>query len=121
VSADEQPLCPLPAIPKGGSAGFTLETDGEPLSLMAIRQGSGVQVYVNRCPHWGAPLDIRPGRFLDATGRHILCSTHGALFRIEDGRCIKGPCLGAALTALPVRIEAGQVLVTIGTVVRDLI
>ena len=35
----------------------------------------------------------------------ILCATHGALFRIEDGHCLSGPCVGESLTPLPVSIE----------------
>jgi nitrite reductase/ring-hydroxylating ferredoxin subunit len=107
-------LCRLNDIPNGGSAGFSLPSpeEGEPLQVMAIRSGEQVYCYINVCPHWGAPLDISPGRFLDRDRRHILCSTHGALFRINDGRCIKGPCLGAALTQLRCHLDdAANVIV----------
>lgn len=107
----ETVLCRLDDIPDGGSAGFELPQTDAPLALMAIRRGKEVRVYVNSCPHWGSPLDLVPGRFLDRGGRHILCNTHGALFRIDDGYCLKGPCLGASLTALPARVEDGRVLV----------
>jgi nitrite reductase/ring-hydroxylating ferredoxin subunit len=108
-------LCRLDDIPDGGSAGFSMAaTDGdEPLELMAIRRGNSVFCYVNSCPHWGSPLDLVPGRFLARDGRHILCTTHGALFRIDDGRCIKGPCLGAALRPVPCRVEDGRVLAAV--------
>jgi len=33
----------------------------------------------------------------------IQCATHGALFLIESGECIAGPCAGQSLTALPGR------------------
>jgi naringenin degradation protein FdeD len=103
-------LCRLQDIPDGGSAAFELAGKGEPFALMAIRRGGDVRVYVNVCPHWGSPLDITPGQFLDRSGERILCSTHGALFRIDDGRCVKGPCLGASLAAVPCRIEDDLVL-----------
>ena len=45
--------------------------------------------YVNSCPHLGSPLDWVPNRFLSADGRHVLCATHGALFRIEDGKVVE--------------------------------
>ena len=103
----ERRLCRLADIPDGGSAGFDLPAaeGDQPLQVMAIRQGLKVFCYVNVCPHWGAPLDITPGRFLDRGGHHILCSTHGALFRIDDGRCFRGPCLGAKLVALDCRLD----------------
>lgn len=72
---------------------------------MAIRQGDQVYAYVNSCPHVGTPLDMWPGRFLTRDGEYILCATHGALFRIEDGHCVAGPCAGRGLTPLETRIE----------------
>ena len=103
-------LCRLDEISDGGSAGFKIETGAGPLALMAIRRASAVFVYVNVCPHWGLPLDLTPGRFLDASRTHIQCATHGALFRIHDGRCIKGPCLGASLAPVRCRLEDGRVI-----------
>ena len=85
-------LCALKEIPDGGSAGFTVTVNEQPVELMAIRRRLAVFVYVNSCPHWGSTLDVCPGRFLNREGTHIHCSTHGAQFRIEDGFCIKGPC-----------------------------
>lgn len=55
-------------------------------------------VYVNRCPHLGIPLEWLEHHFLDADGELLRCATHGALFNIEDGLCISGPCVGQALT-----------------------
>lgn len=92
------PLCALEDIENNGSAGFAVETDGKEIGVMAIRQGDEVFTYVNSCPHIGAPLDFKPGQFLDILKQNILCSTHGALFRIRDGHCISGPCVGRDLT-----------------------
>lgn len=77
--------------------------------LMVLRRGDAVFVYANRCPHVGLPLDFRPGRFLDGEGRHILCTNHGARFRIEDGVCISGPCAGERLEAVEVEVRDGVV------------
>jgi nitrite reductase/ring-hydroxylating ferredoxin subunit len=107
-----QRLCALKEIPDGGSAGFKVEIDHQPFELMAVRRGPAVFVYVNSCPHWGSPLDLCPGRFLNREGTHIHCSTHGAQFRIEDGFCIKGPCLGASLEAVSCIVQDGEVVVT---------
>jgi nitrite reductase/ring-hydroxylating ferredoxin subunit len=104
-------LCALGEIPDGGSAGFVVTVDEQPVELMAIRRGGDVFVYVNSCPHWGSPLDLCPGRFLNRERTHIHCSTHGAQFRIEDGFCIKGPCLGASLQPVRCIVSDGEVLV----------
>ena len=50
----------------------------------AVRKDGRVHVYVNSCPHIGLPLEPLPDRFLDAKRQHIICSAHGARFRIED-------------------------------------
>lgn len=70
-----------------------------------------MRVYVNACPHLGIPLEPLPDRFLDGAGRHFVCSTHGARFRVEDGFCIAGPCTGDRLEAVPARLEDGVILV----------
>ena len=106
----ERRLCALADIEDGGSAAFTITVHQRPLELMAIRRDGRVFVYVNACPHWGSPLDLYPGRFLNREKTLIQCSTHGAQFRIEDGFCIKGPCLGASLQPVHCAVVDGEVL-----------
>ncbi|HBC06215.1 MAG TPA: (2Fe-2S)-binding protein [Rhodospirillaceae bacterium] len=101
----EHALCPLDDIADGGSAGF--EVAGK--LVMAIRQGDRIFAYVNSCPHVGTPLDMWPGRFLTRDGEYILCATHGALFRIEDGHCVAGPCVGRGLTPIEAHVVSGVV------------
>ena len=55
----------------------------------------------NACPHTGGPL-APPGVLpLSRDGAHLVCQTHGALFRVEDGFCVAGPCAGAWLRPAP--------------------
>ena len=110
MTAAERVLCRLEDIPDGGSKGFGA-APGAFTGLFAIRRGDRVWVYVNACPHIGLPLDPVPDRFLDGRGQLIVCSAHGARFRVEDGTCVSGPCFGDALEAVPARIEGGAVVV----------
>lgn len=107
----EQRLCALADIEDGGSAAFRITVEERAVELMAIRRRAAVFVYVNACPHWGSPLDLYPGRFLNREGTLIQCSTHGAQFRIEDGYCIKRPCLGTALEPVPCTVCEDEVVV----------
>lgn len=102
-------LCAFNELQDPGSKGVTLECDSRLFDLFVVRQGGEVRVYLNSCPHTGGPLDWVPDQFLSIDRRHIQCATHDALFRWEDGVCIAGPCAGDVLTALPARIEAGEV------------
>jgi nitrite reductase/ring-hydroxylating ferredoxin subunit len=104
-------LCRIEELPEGESRGFPPAPGGF-TGLFAIRRGAVVHVYVNSCPHIGLPLDPAPDRFLDAKKQVIVCSAHGARFRIEDGCCISGPCYGESLEAVPVRVDdQGRVIV----------
>jgi nitrite reductase/ring-hydroxylating ferredoxin subunit len=69
-----------------------------------------VRGFVNRCPHAGHPLNLRPHRFLTADSALILCSSHGALFEKETGYCIAGPCAGKHLLPVPLKVESGFVM-----------
>jgi nitrite reductase/ring-hydroxylating ferredoxin subunit len=74
-----------------------------------VRRGGVVAGYVDSCPHAGWPLALFD-RYLTREGDRILCSGHGALFRVEDGVCTAGPCAGRALEAWPVKVEDGAVV-----------
>ena len=105
-----QPLCPLDSVSDGTARGFTVPDPEGRVEIFVLRRGPGALGYVNSCPHVGTPLDIIPDQFLTADRRHFLCRTHGALFRLEDGHCVAGPCKGKSLEPVPVRVEAGQIV-----------
>ena len=104
-------LCPLGDIPDGASAGFQVVDDDVRHDLIAVRKGGSVYVYRNICPHQGDMLDYPPGQCLDDTRTHILCAVHMALFRIEDGLCVDGPCYGDSLAAVAATVADDAVLI----------
>lgn len=108
IAAGERVLGAVTDIPDGGSKGYD-PAPGSFIGLFAVRRAEQVFVYVNSCPHIGVPLDLAPDRFLSAGGRHILCATHSATFRIETGECVSGPCIGDMLEAVPARIVDGMI------------
>jgi nitrite reductase/ring-hydroxylating ferredoxin subunit len=111
-------LCRLADIPDGGGKGFWFGRDTARFGVFLIRQGDDVHAYENCCPHRGTPLDWLPDRFLDRGGRHILCATHGALFRIADGFCLIGRCVGAQLRMVAIARRGGALYLD-DTVDRD--
>jgi nitrite reductase/ring-hydroxylating ferredoxin subunit len=102
-------LCRLEDIPDGGARGFAVEGSDFAQRLVIVRRGGTVRAYVNACPHVPTRLDHTPGEFLDATGACLQCQGHGALFRVEDGTCIEGPCEGESLRPAAVRVADGRV------------
>ena len=101
----ERMLGRLDAIEDGGAKGYPAAPGGF-TGLFAVRRGATVRVYVNACPHVGLPLEMQPDRFLDGRREKIVCTAHGARFRIDDGVCISGPCLGEALEPVKHRLDA---------------
>lgn len=81
------------------------------MDVAVVHVGGEVRAFVNSCPHAGTPLETFDGRFFDlADSSIIVCSTHGARFRVEDGFCVSGPCRGLSLKPVPVRVENGVVI-----------
>jgi nitrite reductase/ring-hydroxylating ferredoxin subunit len=103
-------LCALAELPDPGARGFMFR-DGEALFLGFVTRVAGaVTGWVDSCPHAGMPLAVFPNRYLTRQGDLILCASHGALFRPEDGVCVGGPCAGKALTPWGVRVEGASVV-----------
>jgi nitrite reductase/ring-hydroxylating ferredoxin subunit len=107
-------LCSLAELEATGSRGFSVGEGDWPLRGFVVKTSAGVAAYVNYCPHAGHPLNLRPDRFLTSDRTLILCSSHGALFARDDGVCVAGPCQGQSLTAIPVEVVAGHVLIDAG-------
>ena len=104
-------LCRLAEIPDPGSRGFDFREGDALHSVFVVRAGETLRAYENACPHTQGPLDWVPDQFLTAEKDMILCATHGALFRLDDGHCLSGPCVGESLRQLPLSIEGDTVAV----------
>lgn len=103
-------LCALDDIPDPGAKGFSYREGDYLFFGFVVRHLGRLRGFIDRCPHAGLPLAHLPDRFLTRDNDLILCSSHGALFRIDDGVCLAGPCAGAALTPWPVTVADGAVL-----------
>lgn len=102
-------LCALAELGDPGSKGFRFRVGEALFAGFVVRRGALIAGYVDRCPHAGWPLAALDERFLTRGGDHILCSGHGALFALEGGACVAGPCAGAHLAAWPVEVRGTEV------------
>ncbi|HWJ05494.1 MAG TPA: Rieske (2Fe-2S) protein [Steroidobacteraceae bacterium] len=103
-------ICAVAEIGDPGARGFTLGEGEWPLRGFVVRRGDAIRAYVNHCPHAGFPLNWQPDVFLAPDGQLIRCIMHGALFEIETGDCVAGPCMGHGLQPLSIRVRDGYVL-----------
>ena len=103
-------LGPIDIIPDGKARNFVLEMKAGRFHGFVVRQGEAVHGYVDRCAHMALPLAQQLDDYLTPDGSLIACSWHGALYRIEDGLCVGGPCVGARLQLWPVAVRDGMIV-----------
>ena len=106
----ERVICRLDDLGDSGSRGFAIGSGAWPLRGFVVRSNNAVRGYINSCPHARHPLNFRPHGFLTPDSTLILCSSHGALFEKLTGYCVAGPCAGQSLRAVPLKVEAGFVM-----------
>ena len=102
-------------LKQGKPRGVSLGSGTDRLEILLVRTGpddSDIAAFENACPHAGTPLDNFPDQFMTRDGQHLLCATHGARFRPEDGFCISGPCKGQSLKPLAVEVVDQEICLT---------
>ena len=105
-------LCELDDIPNPGAKGFVFGEGTDQFDLFVVRKGETTAAYINSCPHIGTPLEFMKDKFLNAESNLIVCSTHGAQFRIDDGFCVKGPCRDKSLQPVPIAVDGHTVRIS---------
>jgi nitrite reductase/ring-hydroxylating ferredoxin subunit len=103
-------LCGADEIADGQARGFVIGEGVARRDVVLVRRGGVLRAYANSCPHQGTPLETFPDRFLSPDGSLLICSTHGARFRVDDGACVSGPCLGKRLQAISCVVVDGAVV-----------
>ena len=105
-----QILCSLSDLENLTSKSFSIKIKRKETDIFVIRKDDQVYAYQNVCPHTQAPLEWNPDEFLDAKKENIICASHGAMFSIEDGDCLGGPCEGIGLTAVSVGVQEDSIV-----------
>ena len=90
-------------IPEREARAF--DTDDGRTIFITQRDGS-YYAYNKLCPHLQTELEFLENQFLDRDGEYIECSTHGALFNVESGECISGPCQGDFLEKIKIDVHS---------------
>ena len=101
-------LCKTSDIDDPGSKSSELKIKRKTQSIFVVHKDAQFFAYFNKCPHTGANLEWQQDQFLDMDKALIQCATHDALFIIDSGECIAGPCTGDRLQAIPISVENGE-------------
>jgi nitrite reductase/ring-hydroxylating ferredoxin subunit len=103
-------ICPADSLAEQGDGiRFQISHAGGPIPAFLLRIDGQARAYLNRCSHVPVELDWNEGKFLDASGRSIICATHGAVYDAGSGRCQGGPCRGRGLQPVACREIDGWV------------
>jgi nitrite reductase/ring-hydroxylating ferredoxin subunit len=103
-----QYVCKIEEIDENGKE-IRLMAGQVPSYVMLFLHAGTIRAYFNACPHQGRPLNWGPDQFLFSPERHLVCAQHGATFLLESGECISGPCRGARLRRLAIRLKGDSV------------
>ena len=94
----------LSDIEEGSATNAVIELADGHRHLILTRKADEVNVFLNSCPHTGVRLDWKVGVFLTVDKAHLQCSTHGALFELDSGFCVAGPCINQRLVKLQTKV-----------------
>ncbi|CAN5388725.1 Rieske 2Fe-2S domain-containing protein [soil metagenome] len=107
-------VCASADVDEGGDArrfdvALELGRRQAPATGFVIRHGGRAIAWLNQCRHVPMELDWQPGRVFDENREYLVCATHGALYRPDDGVCVSGPCTGARLRPIVVLESDGRI------------
>ncbi|APR70401.1 rieske [2Fe-2S] domain protein [Acinetobacter haemolyticus ATCC 19194] len=96
-------ICMTEEVPERESRAFDTMKG---TTIFITQKDGGFYAYQNVCPHLQTELEYLENQFLDQDREYIQCSTHGALFSVETGECISGPCLGDFLEKVNLEVHS---------------
>lgn len=110
MSTEEILICESAALEEGGKGvRFPVTAAGEDRTGFVVRYNGRAYAYLNQCAHVPIELDWTEGEFFESSGLYLMCSTHGAIYSPESGRCEGGPCRGGRLRPIMVSERDNQV------------
>ncbi|MBB4144927.1 Rieske (2Fe-2S) protein [Rhizobium rhizoryzae] len=106
-------LCNSAEVQEGEAKGFGPLT-GFRRKIIVVRRNGTLHAWLDACPHYstGTPMAWKIDAYLNGERTHLTCHSHNALFEMDTGECILGPCLGQRLTRIEIAVDqAGDVFV----------
>jgi nitrite reductase/ring-hydroxylating ferredoxin subunit len=104
-------VCALKDVADGKSRVVPFGARWPGVEVIVVREGERVYGYINECAHMAVPLNLLDDFAVETNKYRILCDHHYAAFRFSDGYCLEGPCQGESLTAVPLAVRAGRVVI----------
>ena len=98
---------------------FALPALGEFATGFVVRFHGKAYAYVNQCAHVAVELDWNQGDFFSNDKDYLVCATHGAHYRPDNGFCVMGPCKGKSLKMLAVIEQNQEIIINLSSVTKN--
>lgn len=95
------------------ACGFKTTVDGKLYRGILVKRDDRYYAYQNMCKHLPITLDLNDDNFFSHDEKYLQCQMHGAMYEVETGLCIGGPCEGASLNSLKIIEEPDQLIIHI--------
>lgn len=108
-----QRLCHTNDVAEGEAKGFG-PLQGSKRKIIVVRRNGQLHAWLDACPHYstGTPMAWKTNAYLNGERTHLTCHSHNALFEMDTGECVLGPCLGQSLTRIEIAVgDDGDVFV----------
>lgn len=92
---------------------FEVKIKGKIVKGFVAKKGDRYFAYLNLCKHLPVTLDLNDGNFFTFDKSNFQCHMHGAMYEIETGFCIAGPCQGTRLDALELKEEPTRLIIKV--------
>lgn len=102
----ERRVCEEEALRQGAAVQFEAWVRGQLRPCFAVAGADGPAAYLNVCAHRNQPVVVDDEPVENGL---VECRAHGAFYLPETGECVEGPCVGARLVPVPLRVRDGVV------------
>ena len=99
---------------------FSVKIKGKVVKGFVTKKKGHYFAYLNLCKHLPVTLDLNDGNFFDFEKKHFQCHMHGAMYEIETGFCVAGPCQGARLEMLEIIEEESKLIIKVPAKVAEI-
>ncbi len=106
-------LVPKKGFEELGVRSFEATYRGKIAQGFVVKKNGKFFAYQNLCKHLPVTLDLEDDKFFTHDKAHLQCHMHGAMFELDSGFCVAGPCQGASLNPLELKEEDTRLVIKI--------
>lgn len=119
LGEDQYIAVPKKKVGELSAYSFEVKIRGKIIKGFVTSKGGQFFAYQNLCMHLPVTLDLNDSKFFTHDKQHLQCHMHGAMYEVETGYCVAGPCQGSRLRALEFKDDGAKLLVRVPAVLAE--